>query len=39
VISTRLREGSTVVHVVADQAPDAGFEPVEAGLEDVYSPR
>jgi len=36
VISTRLREGSTVVHVVANQAPDAGFEPVEAGLEDVY---
>jgi ABC-type multidrug transport system ATPase subunit len=36
VISTRLREGSTVVHVVANQAPDVGFEPVEAGLEDVY---
>jgi ABC-2 type transport system ATP-binding protein len=36
VISTRLREGRTVVHVVADHAPDAGFEPVEAGLEDVY---
>jgi ABC-type multidrug transport system ATPase subunit len=36
VISTRLREGRTVVHVVADQAPEGGFEPVEAGLEDVY---
>jgi len=36
VISTRLREGRTVVHVVADQAPETGFEPVEAGLEDVY---
>jgi ABC-type multidrug transport system ATPase subunit len=36
VISTRLREGRTVVHVVADSAPEAGFEPVEGGLEDVY---
>ena len=36
VISTRLREGATVVHVVADQAPAAGFDPVEANLEDVY---
>jgi ABC-type multidrug transport system ATPase subunit len=36
VISTRLREGRTVVHVVAEDAPAAGFEPVEASLEDVY---
>jgi ABC-type multidrug transport system ATPase subunit len=36
VISTRLREGRTVVHVVADHAPEADFEPVEGGLEDVY---
>jgi ABC-type multidrug transport system ATPase subunit len=36
VISTRLREGRTVVHVVADEAPEPGFESVEAGLEDVY---
>jgi len=36
VISTRLREGHTVVHVVADEAPEAGFEPVQASLEDVY---
>jgi ABC-2 type transport system ATP-binding protein len=36
VISTRLREGRTVVHVVAERAPETGFEPVEASLEDVY---
>ncbi|MFO0584862.1 MAG: ABC transporter ATP-binding protein [Anaeromyxobacter sp.] len=36
VISTRLREGRTVVHVVADAAPGAGFEPAAAGLEDFY---
>ncbi|MFT3913783.1 MAG: ABC transporter ATP-binding protein [Anaeromyxobacteraceae bacterium] len=36
VISTRLREGRTVVHVVADAAPGPGFEPAVAGLEDFY---
>ncbi|MCA3218013.1 MAG: ABC transporter ATP-binding protein [Burkholderiales bacterium] len=36
VISTRLREGRTVVHVVADGTPEPGFELVEGGLEDVY---
>jgi ABC-type multidrug transport system ATPase subunit len=36
VIATRLRGGRPVIHVLADQAPEAGFEPVEAGLEDVY---
>jgi ABC-2 type transport system ATP-binding protein len=36
VISTRLREGRTVIHVVSDTAPDTGFEPVPGGLEDVY---
>jgi ABC-2 type transport system ATP-binding protein len=36
VISTRLMAGRTLVNVVADSAPDAGFEPVEATLEDVY---
>ena len=36
VISTRLAAGRTVVHVLADKAPDAGFVPVEGGLEDVY---
>jgi ABC-type multidrug transport system ATPase subunit len=36
VISTRLREGRTVVHVLADAAPEPGFEPAPAALEDVY---
>jgi len=35
VISTRLREGRTVVHVEADAAPGPGFEPAPAALEDV----
>ncbi|HEY8618400.1 ABC transporter ATP-binding protein [Phenylobacterium sp.] len=36
VISTRLSGGRTVIHVLADSAPGAGFAPVEGGLEDVY---
>jgi ABC-type multidrug transport system ATPase subunit len=36
VISTRLSEGRTVVHVVADASPGAGFERVNGTLEDVY---
>jgi ABC-type multidrug transport system ATPase subunit len=36
VIATRLREGRTEIHVVSDAAPEAGFEPVAGGLEDVY---
>jgi len=36
VIATRLRSGRPVVHVLADTPPEAGFEPVEASLEDVY---
>jgi ABC-type multidrug transport system ATPase subunit len=36
VISTRLRGGQTVIHVVADDAPEAGFEPLEGELEDLY---
>jgi ABC-type multidrug transport system ATPase subunit len=36
VISTRLAGGRTVIHVLADTAPGAGFEPVQGGLEDVY---
>jgi ABC-type multidrug transport system ATPase subunit len=36
VISTRLFTGRTVVHVLADADPGAGFEPVQGGLEDVY---
>ena len=35
VIATRLREGSTRIHVASDAAPD-GFEPVETSLEHVY---
>jgi ABC-2 type transport system ATP-binding protein len=36
VVSTRLQAGQTVVRVYGEGAPDAGFEPVEADLEDVY---
>ena len=36
VISNRLRAGHTVIHVLADEAPEAGFEAVEGGLEDLY---
>jgi len=36
IISTRLVAGRTVIHVLADQSPGAGFEPVTGGLEDVY---
>ena len=36
VISTRLRGGRTVVHVIADTAPGEGFTAVHGGLEDVY---
>jgi ABC-type multidrug transport system ATPase subunit len=36
VISTRLFAGRTVVHVLADEKPGAGFSPVSGGLEDVY---
>jgi len=36
VISSRLFAGKTLVHVLADSAPDAGFEQVSPGLEDVY---
>lgn len=36
VIATRLRAGRPVVHVLADASPGPGFEPLEAGLEDVY---
>jgi ABC-type multidrug transport system ATPase subunit len=36
VIATRLREGRTVIHVVADSSPGVGFEPVAGNLEDVY---
>jgi ABC-2 type transport system ATP-binding protein len=36
VISTKLLGGRTVVHVYSDVSPSAGFEAVEADLEDVY---
>jgi ABC-2 type transport system ATP-binding protein len=36
VIATRLRGGRPVIRVLADQLPEPGFEPVQAGLEDVY---
>ena len=36
VLSTQLFEGRTIVHVLADAAPEAGFEPVGPDLEDVY---
>jgi ABC-2 type transport system ATP-binding protein len=35
VISSRLFAGCTIVHVMAENRP-AGFDPVDAGLEDVY---
>jgi ABC-2 type transport system ATP-binding protein len=36
VIATRLFGGRTVIHVLADNRPGEGFEPMEGGLEDVY---
>ncbi len=36
VISTQLAGGRTVVHVLADERPEAGFEPVAPDLQDVY---
>jgi ABC-2 type transport system ATP-binding protein len=36
VISSRLFGGKTVVHVLADQMPEAGFVVFDGGLEDVY---
>ncbi|MEP7067934.1 MAG: ABC transporter ATP-binding protein [Usitatibacter sp.] len=36
VISTRLQSGRTVVRANAESSPGAGFEPVDADLEDVY---
>lgn len=36
VISTRLFAGRTVIHVLSDERPGDGFEPVTGGLEDVY---
>jgi ABC-type multidrug transport system ATPase subunit len=36
VISTRLLAGRTVVHVLSDTDPGAGFSAFDGGLEDVY---
>ena len=36
IISTRLQSGETVVRAYGDAPPEAGFEPVEPDLEDVY---
>ena len=36
VLSTHLRTGRTVVHVLADSPPDSSFETVEPELKDVY---
>ena len=36
VISTQLYEGRTLVHVLHEGRPEAGFEAVEPNLEDVY---
>jgi len=36
VLSTRLAAGRTVLHVLSDASPGAGFEPAEPDLEHVY---
>jgi ABC-2 type transport system ATP-binding protein len=36
VISMRLVAGRTLIHVMGDQKPEAGFEPVTPDLEDLY---
>jgi ABC-2 type transport system ATP-binding protein len=36
VISTHLKAGKTVIHVLNDNQPDASFEAFAANLEDVY---
>ena len=36
VISTHLKAGQTIIHVLSDNQPDASFEGIEADLEDVY---
>jgi len=36
VLAHRLRAGRMLIHVLADAAPDSGFEPLEGSLEDLY---
>ncbi|GAA0644604.1 ABC transporter ATP-binding protein [Brevundimonas lenta] len=36
VLSSRLLGGRTLIHILSDENPGAGFEPAGNGLEDVY---
>ena len=36
VISTYLKAGQTIIHVLSEEQPDSSFEPSKANLEDVY---
>lgn len=36
VVSTRLRGGKTIIHVLADERPDSSFDVANPDLEDVY---
>ena len=36
VISTYLKAGQTIIHVLSEEQPDSTFEPSKANLEDVY---
>lgn len=36
VISTKLIAGETQIRVLADSKPEAGFQPIQANLEDLY---
>lgn len=36
VISTHLKAGQTVIHVLSDNQPDASFDAINADLEDLY---
>jgi len=36
VISTHLKAGNTIIHVLSDEQPDSSFTPSTADLEDVY---
>jgi ABC-type multidrug transport system ATPase subunit len=36
VISQRLVAGKAVIHILSDNCPEVGFEPIKADLEDLY---
>jgi len=36
VILSHLSAGQTIIHVLSDDSPGQGFEPIDANLEDVY---